>query len=163
MLGRSTGTTPRPIQEDNKDKQKYNHIKNKNMRTLVKRIIGTLGTGALMAGLIIGANAHDKKEEVKVNKVDPEFIEWHFDGAPNPSNNDLTDPSQYSKGSSTTCDGEKETICNLNAPENGSSGQPDLNATVTIPGQPSESVSQRISDALGSGTPNETVQSFRSE
>ena len=36
------------------------------MKTIAKRIIGALGTGALIAGIIIGANAHDKKEEIKV-------------------------------------------------------------------------------------------------
>ena len=35
------------------------------MKKIVKRIIGALGTGALIAGIIIGANAHDKKEELK--------------------------------------------------------------------------------------------------
>lgn len=129
------------------------------MNKVIKKVIGTLGTGALIAGIIIGANANDKKEAVKVNKVDPELKEWHFDGATNPSNNDPTNAEQYSEGKSSTCPGLAQTACNLNAPETSpNSGVIDLNYMVPGTGQ---SVQQRIQSAIASSTPNETVESFR--
>ena len=130
------------------------------MKTIAKIIIGSLGTGVIIAGIIIGANAHDKKEEIKV-ETKAETEEWHFDGAVDPANNNVDSPSQYSKGESTSCNNTPETVCNLNAPASSSnSNQPDLSAMV---GSTGKTVSQRINDAISSGTPNETVTSFRSE
>ncbi|MGJ1537613.1 hypothetical protein ACR784_21565 [Sphingobacterium multivorum] len=132
------------------------------MRTLAKRIIGTLGTGALIAGIIIGANAHDKKDEVnpKTTSVSKaELIEWHFNGL---SNSEKLDASKYSEYNSEPCGGTKQTVCVILAPEDGSNpGQPDMSYDVT----PGNSVADRISAAVPtSGTPttNETVISLRS-
>ncbi|AIM39100.1 hypothetical protein KO02_22245 [Sphingobacterium sp. ML3W] len=133
------------------------------MNKLVKKIIGATSVCALVLGMVLGANALAKKGEVKVVEKTLATPQWHFNGATNPANNDLADPTQYSLGSSSSCDGKKATICNLEAPENGSSGQPDLTAMVTLPGAPSQTISQRINDALTTGNPNETVKSFRSE
>jgi hypothetical protein len=130
------------------------------MKTIAKRIIGALGTGALIAGIIIGANAHDKKEEIKV-ETKAETEEWHFDGALDPADNNVDSPSQYSKGESTSCNNTPETVCNLNAPASSTNpNQPDLGA---MAGTTGKTVSQRINDAISSGIPNETVTSFRSE
>lgn len=130
------------------------------MKKIAKRIIGALGTGALIAGIIIGANAHDKKEGLKV-ETKAETQKWHFNGASNPADNNVDNPLQYSKGESTSCNNTPETVCNLNAPaSSANSNQPDLSAMV---GSTGKTVSQRINDAISSGTPNETVTSFRSE
>ncbi len=114
---------------------------------------------SLVLGLILGVNAFEKKVEAIDIKTEPELKEWHFDGATNPSNNDITDAAQYSEGMSTTCSGLAQTACNLKAPETSpNSGVIDLNYMVPGTGQ---NIEQRIQSAIASGTPNETVLDFR--
>ncbi|HBI88506.1 hypothetical protein ACR784_08085 [Sphingobacterium multivorum] len=129
------------------------------MKKIAKRIIGAMSIGVMTFGIVLGVNALTKKTELKIEKTEPELKEWHFDGATNPSNNDVSDATQYSEGKSSTCPGLAQTACNLNAPETSpSSGVIDLN--YMVPGT-SQTVQQRIQSAISSSTPNETVESFR--
>ena len=135
------------------------------MKTLVKRIIGTLGTGALIAGIIIGANAHDKKENGKVDKEVKTVLvnsSWKYNGG---EDDNPHDASLYTKITDTdpTCPGLPETVCKLNAPADPSNpSKPDMSASVTT-ATGTFTVSQRITSAL-SASPiqtNETVTGLR--
>ncbi len=104
---------------------------------------------------------NDNKATEQVLQEILEKKEWHFNGAPDPLNNNIENPAQYSQFASESCDGVEETVCKINAPALPSnSGQPDLNAIVTGTGQ---TVKQRIALALSTKMPNETVAAFRSE
>lgn len=114
---------------------------------------------ALVFGAFIVSNAMNTKAEPRTKILINE--DWHFNGAPNPNDNNPLDPSQYSKLSTEVCDEEPETVCTLNAPENPSiPGQPLMSSDVPDTDQ---NVSERITEALNSGSPNETVTAFRSE
>ncbi|MEJ5089284.1 hypothetical protein D3C87_1277740 [compost metagenome] len=133
------------------------------MRTLLKRAIGATSVCVLAAGMVFGAHALIKNDgakyalpiQVLTNQT------WHFNGGPS----DLpTDASKYTLTPGEPCDENPETVCELNAPASAvNPGQPDLSAMISIAGQPAQSISQRITAALSSSTPNETVTAFRSK
>ena len=129
------------------------------MRTFLKRAIGATSVCALAAGMVLGANAFTKNEEMQVVKTDPELKEWHFNGT---SNSEKLDASKYSEYSSEPCGGVEQTICIVLAPEDTSNpGQPNMSHQVT----PGNSVASRINSAIptiGSPSTNETVTSLRS-
>lgn len=130
------------------------------MKTLKSKIIAGVSALALVAGSFFIADAMAKNEVPKsTTKVD-ELKEWHFKGATDPNNNDITDPLQYELGSSTSCNNIIQTACNINAPESSTNpGQPDLTEMVGTTGR---TVAERVQDAIDAQAPNETVDSFRS-
>lgn len=134
------------------------------MKKIAKRIIGALGTGALIAGIIIGANAHDKKEDGKVDKEVKTILvnsSWKYNGG---EDDDPHDASLYVKIEDTnpSCPGIAETVCRLNAPADPSNpSRPDMSASVTTSGG-TFTVAQRITSALTSPIQtNETVDGLR--
>lgn len=140
------------------------------MRTLVKRIIGTMSIGVMALGISFSANAQSIKIQKDVNAAAGAAKEtktisanqvWYFHGG----SSDLpTDASKYSLTPDKDCGGAAEAVCQINAPANPSNpSQPDMSAPVTPSGSSTPTtVALRISTADSSKTPNETVTDFRS-
>jgi len=135
------------------------------MKTIAKRIIGTLSVGIMTLGISLSANAQSIKIEKDVKgEKDPIIVRanqvWSYHGNASDS---PTDPSKYSLGPSDQCGDDKETICQINAPANPSNpSQPDMTALVTPSGSSTPTtIALRISAAQSSKVSNETVTDFR--
>lgn len=135
-----------------------------NKKNIVKLSLFTLILAFIAIGTIAVAKVMNKEKPVEVTDKAVVMEIWEFTGADDPEENNPLDPLQYSKSENPSCDNETETVCSLSAPANPTVlSQPDLEHTVPgIPG-PNNKVSDRIQQALNSGTPNETVLAFRSE
>lgn len=136
------------------------------MKTLVKRIIGTMSIAVMTLGISLSANAQliksekevKNQKEVKAAK-DTKIVRanqiWYFTGT---SSDNPTDPSKYSTSlpAGKSCSSlPYQTVCELQAPANPSnSSQPDMNYIAFG----SETVQQRIEDALETLDPSETPQ-----
>lgn len=132
------------------------------LKSIKKPLVAVGSALTLLFGIAFAVNAMDK-EDIKVENNTLAFEEWHYNGA---STDSPTDASKYTRYSSETCGIEQETVCRLNAPASTANpNQPDMSATVTIPGQPSQTVAQRINHAIGGTTKqtNETVLDLRPE
>lgn len=135
------------------------------MKTLAKRIIGTMSIGVMALGISLSANAQriqsekEVKGEKEVKTVAANQV-WSYHGT---SSDSPTDPSKYSLGPSDECGTLSETICQINAPANPSNpSQPDMTALVTPSGSSTPTtIALRINTANSSKTPNETVTDFR--
>lgn len=140
------------------------------MKTLAKRIIGTMSIGVMTLGISLSANAQSIKNEKdikgekevkteKETKAKRANQTWYFTGT---SGDNPTTPSLYTATPhSDGCPTPLQRICTIEAPDNGS-GQPDMSAPVL----PGKTVADQINDAKASlSTPspqtNETVSSFR--
>ncbi|MDR2273524.1 MAG: hypothetical protein LBF27_21625 [Sphingobacterium sp.] len=130
------------------------------MKTLKSRVIAGVSALALVAGSFFIVDAMENNAVPKSTTKIDELQEWHFKGATDPKDNDITDPLQYEQGASTSCNAIKQTACNINAPESSTNpGQPDLTAMVGTTGR---TVAERVQDAIDAQAFNETVDSFRS-
>lgn len=91
------------------------------------------------------------------DKVEAKMLSlpWHFTGGLGDS---PTEADNYQSGSTDDCPLGSATVCELNAPADGS-GKPNMKATVQI-GNETQTIEQRIADAIANG-PNETVTSLR--
>ncbi len=135
------------------------------MNKVVKRIIGTMSIGIMTLGISLSANAQSIKSEKEV-KAEKESVvltnqTWHYNGGPSDS---PTDASKYTLDDNEPCGITQETVCKLFAPASPSNpNQPDMSASVSLPGQPSQTITQRINNAVGGSSKqtNETVLSLR--
>lgn len=119
------------------------------MKTVKKVIAGTLAI--LMLNLVFGASTTGK---IEASKPLEELTQWDFVGAPNPLDDDPTDASQYQEAEGPgNCGGVQE-ICQISAPEDPSTGKPDLSGFV----DEDETITalDAINDALTNG-PNQYV------
>ncbi len=128
----------------------------------IKNYAMALGALAIASGTYLSVRAHQLSEENITAKVELADQDWHFNGAPNPINNNPQDSSQYSLFATESCDTNPETVCMLTAPADPSNSSiPDLNHVV--PGTGGKTVKILISEALTSGSRNLAVKEFRSE
>ena len=128
----------------------------------IKNYAMALGALAIAAGTYASVRSHQVSKENTTEKVVLVDQDWHFNGAPNPANNNPRDSSQYSLFGTQDCDAITQTVCMLKAPADPSNSSiPDLNHVV--PGTGGKTVKVLISEALTSGLPNDAVQAFRSE
>ncbi len=131
-----------------------------------------MSIGVMTLGISLSANAQSIKSEKeaqaakemkaeKDTKVARASQTWTYNGTASDS---PTDASKYTLDNDEPCGIEQETVCKLFAPASSSnSSQPDMSATVSIPGQASQTITQRINDAVGGASKhtNETVLSLR--
>lgn len=128
----------------------------------IKNYAMALGALAIAAGTYASVRFHQLSEEKSTEKVVRADQDWHFNGAPNPANNNPQDSSQYSLFATESCDTNPETVCMLTAPADPSNSSiPDLN--YVVPGTGGKTVKILISEALASGSRNQAVKEFRSE
>ncbi len=119
------------------------------MKTVKKVVAGTLAI--LMLNLVFGMPISKK---IEASEPIEELPQWDFVGAPNPADNDPTDATQYQDAQgSGNCGGVQE-ICQISAPENPSTGKPDLSGFVDE--EETITALDAINDALTNG-PNQYV------
>jgi len=119
------------------------------MKTVKIVIACTLAVCIL--NVIAGASTSRKIEQ---SKPLAELTQWDFVGAPNPANDNPTDASQYQKADEPENCGGAQEVCQISAPEDPSTGKPDLTSFV----DEDETITalDAINDAIANG-PNQYV------
>lgn len=100
---------------------------------------------ALFAVAAIAITKEVMKNNAEVGN--DEFVHWNFVGADDPQDNDPTDPNQYERASGPESCLGSSIVCQIYAPEDGTSSTPKPNMNATEPSS-SETISDRIQDAL---------------
>lgn len=119
------------------------------MKKIIKAVLGTAAIFSMV--YLVSAFTYTEKPKQRIQQT---FEPWNFVGAPNPNDDDPTDSSQYEEGTGTEpCPGSEE-VCQIQAPRNPVTGEPDLGAY--IDDEETTTVLDQIADALQNG-PNEHV------
>lgn len=129
-------------------------------KQIVKVSLFTLILAFIVGGMFAIAAVMKKEKPVEVRQM-VLLKTWHFTGGIGSS---PTNASLYVESSSPSCSPGKNTICLIEAPDDGT-GQPDMTAPVDIdnpdPNEPTPTVASQINDAISSEETNETVKSLR--